>query len=309
MNIPQGAANIRIFSKDSLPNDDGSSCRVFMSSSSDPASSAPSTSKISYESSTSKKATTNEQRRSKVEEERQCTSKTLEPEKSKKSDDGKNNKEGKVGGKDEDDGQSVLHDTFEDFQEDNSNHEFLSELEKVQEAIDSFDKDVEFHDEFELQSPADSSGRRSDDRESDQSGEFAELAALVSSDDESVKALSPQPKGDIFFTEDSRSLSSGRTRAFLSEDIPQPVKQGAELSERSQNIAFDDLFVNISPDKRTKSDSLKNKAKGQSLNSNPEEKGKERKGQKRSYNGCEKHQDKGEEDTEDDVANKRELRK
>ena len=309
MNIPQGAANIRIFSKDSLPNDDGSSCRVFMSSSSDPASSAPSTSKISYESSTSKKATTNEQRRSKVEEERQCTSKTLEPEKSKKSDDGKNNKEGKVGGKDEDDGQSVLHDTFEDFQEDNSNHEFLSELEKVQEAIDSFDKDVEFHDEFELQSPADSSGRRSDDRESDQSGEFAELAALVSSDDESVKALSPQPKGDIFFTEDSRSLSSGRTRAFLSEDIPQPVKQGAELSERSQNIAFDDLFVNISPDKRTKSDSLKNKAQGQSLNSNPEEKGKERKGQKRSYDGCEKHRDRREEDTEDEVANKRELRK
>ena len=84
------------------------------------------------------------QRPSKVEDERQCTSKTLEPEKSKKSDDGKNDKEGKNRGKDEDDGQSVLHDTFEDFQEDNSNHEFLSELEKVQEAIDSFDKDVEF---------------------------------------------------------------------------------------------------------------------------------------------------------------------
>ena len=311
MNIPQGAANIRIFSKDNLPNDDGSSCRVFMSSSSDPASSAPSTSKISYESSTSKKATTNEQRPSKVEDERQCTSKTLEPEKSKKSDDGKNNKEGKNRGKDEDDGQSVLHDTFEDFQEDNSNHEFLSELEKVQEAIDSFDKDVEFHDEFQLQSP-DSCGRRSDDRESDQSGEFAELAALVSSDDESVKALSPQPKGDIFFTEDSRSLSSGRTRSFLSEDIPQPVKQGnlgVELSERAQNIAFDDLFVNISPDKESKTESLKNKAKGQSLKSNPEEKGKERKGQKRSYDGCEKHHDRGEEDTEEEVAVKRELRK
>merc|ERR1711990_1241869 len=50
VNIPQGAANIRIFSKEGLPND-GSSCRVFMSgSSSDPGSSAPSTSKISYES-------------------------------------------------------------------------------------------------------------------------------------------------------------------------------------------------------------------------------------------------------------------
>ena len=80
-------------------------------------------------------------------------------------------------------------------------------------------------------------------------------------------------------------MSSGRTRAFLSEDIPQPVKQGAELSERSQNIAFDDLFVNISPDKRTKSDSLKNKAKGQSLNSNPEEKGKERGESKRGGEG------------------------
>merc|ERR1719458_718921 len=249
VNIPQGAANIRIFSKEGLPND-GSSCRVFMSgSSSDPGSSAPSTSKISYE---SKRATAGEEeesggntrcsaRRSRAGELEQSwkpqvshsSAKILEPEKSKRSEVGKKNKtEGKEkkGDDEAEDRQSVLQDTFEDFKED-SNHEFLSELEKVQEAIDSFDKDVEFHDEFQLQSP--SSGRRSEDRESERSGEFAELTALVSSDDESVKALSPQPKGDIFLT-DSRSLADEKrsfsSKTFFSEHLHQKQKEGNEKS-------------------------------------------------------------------------------
>ena len=52
------------------------------------------------------------------------------------------------------DRKSVLQETFDDFKEDESNHDFLSELEKVQEAIDNFNQeDHEFQDEFRLQSP------------------------------------------------------------------------------------------------------------------------------------------------------------
>ena len=220
MNIPQGASNIRIFSKEGLPND-GASCRVFMSGTSDPGSSAPSTSKISYESSKvepEENMSSVRSCRSREEQSSKSSNRIIEPEKSKRSEVGKNRREAKEKKDDLDgeaeDRQSVLHDTFEDFKDD-SNQEFLSELEKVQEAINSFDKDVEFHDEFQLQSPS------SEDRESERSGEFAELTALVSSDDDSVKALSPQPKGDIFLT-DSKSLvdhtraySSGKTKAFL----------------------------------------------------------------------------------------------
>ena len=333
VNIPQGAANIRIFSKEGLPND-GSSCRVFMSGSSDPGSSAPSTSKISYESSSCGKRATSEEvtwektnsvRRLRGGEEQSrkpqvshSSAKILEPEKSKRSEVGKNQTEEekeKKGDIDDEaeDRQSVLQDTFEDFKEE-SNHEFLSELEKVQEAIDSFDKDVEFHDEFQLQSP--SSGRRSEDRDSERSGEFAELTALVSSDDDSVKALSPQPKGDIFFT-DSKSLADDKrsfsTKVFFSESVPQKYKEGEnksssfrnETSERLQNDAFDELFKkSISPDKLGKGDSTERKGKEQSSSQNVQEEGRVRKGQKRSSDGCEKHvnREKG------DFEVKRELR-
>ena len=58
------------------------------------------------------------------------------------------------GVEDSSDRKSVLQDTFDDFKEDESNHDFLSELEKVQEAIDNFNQeDHEFQDEFRLQSP------------------------------------------------------------------------------------------------------------------------------------------------------------
>ena len=335
VNIPQGAANIRIFSKEGLPND-GSSCRVFMSGSSDPGSSAPSTSKISYESSSGGKRATGEEvteentnsvARSRGGEEQSrkphvshSSAKTLEPEKSKRSGASKNKteekeKKGGCVGEEAEDRQSVLQDTFEDFKED-SNHEFLSELEKVQEAIDSFDKDIEFHDEFQLQSP--SSGRRSEDRESEQSGEFAELTALVSSDDESVKALSPQPKGDIFFT-DTKSLADDKrsfpSKAFFSECVLPKYKEGEktsssvrnETSERLQNVAFDELFKkNKSPDKVGKSNSTERKGKEESQNI--QEEGRVRKGQKRSSDGCEKHVSREKGDLDEEITVKRELR-
>ena len=138
----------------------------------DPASSAPSTSKISYESIGGRRSREN-RRRGRVEEKEEQEEKeekreqvandtsevpeakpaapVVEAEKSKVTEVGPT--EG-VEVEDSSDRKSVLQDTFDDFKEDESNHDFLSELEKVQEAIDSFNQeDHEFQDEFRLQSP------------------------------------------------------------------------------------------------------------------------------------------------------------
>ena len=138
----------------------------------DPASSAPSTSKISYESIGGRRSREN-RRRGRVDEKEEQEEKeekreqvandtsevpeakpaapVVEAEKSKVTEVGPT--EG-VEVEDSSDRKSVLQDTFDDFKEDESNHDFLSELEKVQEAIDSFNQeDHEFQDEFRLQSP------------------------------------------------------------------------------------------------------------------------------------------------------------